>query len=77
MHALLACCLIGALYIAPFYLQQHVPRSHPSAVLFRSLSACAACCATWVPLYYAVQVCTRDAHARLTAKGCSAGSGRQ
>ena len=56
MHALLACCLIGALYIAPFYLQKHLPRSHDSAILFRCLSACTACCTTWLPLYYAVQV---------------------
>ena len=56
MHALLACCLIGALYIAPFYLQKHLPRSHDSAILFRCLSACTACCTTWLSLYYAVQV---------------------
>lgn len=56
MHALLACALIAALYVAPFYLQRQLPRSHSNVILFRAASACAVCGVTWIPLYFALQV---------------------
>ena len=56
MHALLACNLIAALYVAPFYLQRQLPRSHSSTTLFRAGCACAVCSLTWLPLYFVLQV---------------------
>lgn len=50
MHALLACLLISAAYVAPFYFQRRLARSHSRTIIFRTLSTFAVCLVAWLPL---------------------------
>ena len=55
MHALLACLLIVCAYVAPFYLQKKLSRSHTNTILSRSIAAVLICAFAWLPLFQAVK----------------------
>lgn len=53
-QTILDCLLISVAYVVPFYLQPHLPRSHPKVIIFRSFSTAFVCAFTWIPLYLAM-----------------------
>lgn len=51
-RALLECVLISTAYVAPFYLQTRLSRSHTTVILTRFVSTALACAVAWLPLFF-------------------------
>ncbi|EIE24782.1 Abi-domain-containing protein [Coccomyxa subellipsoidea C-169] len=54
LRTLLDCLLISTAYVAPFYLQTGLSRSHTKVILSRFLSTALVCAVAWLPLFFAL-----------------------